>query len=136
MSGITQKNLWSFISIEVSYCPLGNCLRHFYQGNLVIGPYENKWERAFFLGQTTHYTFCWSNLTITGNFSNSAAQFLLVEACDCVNSIFCFLVVLSVLKVFTLKVFKCPNIFFFLSDKCIFYFLLFLFRSKSNNLAT
>ena len=31
MVGITQKNLWRFISIVVSYCPLDNCPRHIYQ---------------------------------------------------------------------------------------------------------
>ena len=46
---------------------------------------------------------------ITGNFSNSAAQFLLVGACSCAHSISCFQDNLNVLKAFTLKVLKCPN---------------------------
>ena len=52
---------------------------------------------------------------ITKNFINSAAQFLLVEACGCVNSISCFQDVLRPLKAFTLKVFKCSSkeVFFF-----------------------
>ena len=45
---------------------------------------------------------------ITGNFSNSAAQFLLVGACGLLNAISCFQVVLSVLKAFTLKGFWRP----------------------------
>ena len=53
--------------------------------------------------------FCWSNLMITGNFSNSAAQFLLVGACGYAHSIPCFQDDLSVFKAFTSKVFKCPN---------------------------
>ena len=53
--------------------------------------------------------FCWSNLMITENFSNSGAQFLLVGACGCARSISCFQDDLSVLKACTLKVFKCPN---------------------------
>ena len=58
---------------------------------------------------------------ITENLSNSAAQFLLVWAWGCVNPISCFQDVLSVLKAFTLKVFKCPNKkVFFLSDKYIY----------------
>ena len=58
---------------------------------------------------------------IIENFSNWAAQFLLVGACGCVNSVSCFQDVLSVLKAFTLKVFKCPNKkVFFLSDKYIY----------------
>ena len=53
----TKKYL-ELISIEVSYCPLDNCLRHFYQWSLVIGPYENTWwERGFFEGEATHCTF-------------------------------------------------------------------------------
>ena len=58
-------------------------------------------------GYTLH--FCWSNLMITENFSNSGAQFLLVGACGCAHSISCFQDDLSVLKACTLKVFKCPN---------------------------
>ena len=46
---------------------------------------------------------------ITGNFSNSAAQFLLVGACGYAHSIPCFQDDLSVFKAFTSKVFKCPN---------------------------
>ena len=54
-----------------------------------------------------------SNLMIAENLSNSAAQFLLVGACGCAHSISCFQDDLSVLKAFTLKVFRCPNYFFF-----------------------
>ena len=57
---------------------------------------------------------------ITKNFSNSAAQFLQVGTGGCVNSISCLQDVLSVLKAFTLKVFKCPNKKVFLSDKNIY----------------
>ena len=58
---------------------------------------------------------------ITGNFSNSAAQFLLVGACGLVNAISCFQVVLSVLKAFTLKGFwRTKKKSFFLSDKYIY----------------
>ena len=52
---------------------------------------------------------CWSNLMITENFSNSAAQLLLAGACGCAYSICCFQDDFSILKAFTLKVFKCPN---------------------------
>ena len=59
---------------------------------------------------------------INENFSNSAGQFLLVQACDCAHSISCFQDDVSVLKAFILKVFKCPNkkSNFFLSDKYIY----------------
>ena len=111
----TKKSL-ELISIEVTYCPLDNCLKYFYQWSLIIGPYENTWwERGFFSswGSTLH--FCWSNLMVTGNFSNLAAQFLLLGACGCAHSISCFQDDLSVLKAFTLKGFNCPNkkVFFF-----------------------
>ena len=107
------KKLASIISIEVSYCPL-DCLKHFYQWSLVIGPYENMGKRFFSRwGYTLH--FCYPNPMITENLSNSAAQFLLVGACGCAHCISCFQDDLSILKAFTLKVFKCPNkkVFFF-----------------------
>ena len=47
-------------------------------------------------GSTLH--FCWSNLMVTRNFSNLAAQFLLLGACGCAHSISCFQDDLSVLK--------------------------------------
>ena len=74
---------------------------------------------------------------ITGNFSKSAAQFLQVGACGCAHYVSCFQDDLSVLKAFTLKFFKRPNKkVFLLNDKYIYQILLFLFRSKSNNLVT
>ena len=58
---------------------------------------------------------------ITENFSNLAAQFLLVGACSCAHSISCFQDDLSILKAFTLKIFKCLNKkVFFLSEKYIY----------------
>ena len=55
-----------------------------------------------------------TKLMMTENFSNSAAQFLLVGACGCAHSISCFQDDLSILKAFTLKVFlNVPSFFFF-----------------------
>ena len=92
---------------EVSYCPLGNCLSHFYQWILAIGPYESTWwERGFCQGDTYTLHFCWSNLMVTGNFSKSAAQFLLVGACGCAHAISCFQDDLSVFKAFSVPIKK------------------------------
>ena len=82
------KKLWNFIFIVVPFCPLNNCARHFYQWSIVTGPYENTWwQRDFFQGEATH---CWSDLVITENFINSAAQFLLEEACGSARFLFRF----------------------------------------------
>ena len=115
---MTTKNLWSFISIVVSFCLLYNCSRHYYRWSLVIGPYESIWwQRDFFQGDATHWTlaglimwlprtlatrlhsFCWREHT----------QFLLVETCGCARSISYFQDLLSDLKAFRLKLFKFPN---------------------------
>ena len=61
--------------------------------------------KTFFSSWGYALHFCWSNLMITGNFSNSAAQFLLVGAYGCIS---CFQDELSVLKAFTLKVLSVP----------------------------
>ena len=118
MVGITQKNLGSVISIVVSYCPLNNCPRHFFpmtSCNRAI--WKHLMTKRFFSRWGYTLNFCWSDLVITENFSNSAAHFLLlgdvqvllVEAGDCAQSISCFQDDLSLFKGFRLKVFKCPN---------------------------
>ena len=57
-----------------------------------------------------------TKLMMAENFSNSAAQFLLVGACGCAHSISCFQDDLSILKAFTLKVFLNVPSFFFLME--------------------
>ena len=112
MAWITQKKLWSFISIAVPYFPLDNCLIHFYQWSLIIGPYENR-------GYALH--FGCSDLVINENFSNSAAQFRLVGACHCACSLFLFQDDLGFCKAFRLRIFKCPkeNTNFFERQVCL-----------------
>ena len=101
--GQHRKSLWSFIFIVVPYCPSGYALQ-----------------------------FGWSDLVIIENFSNLAAQFLLVGACGCACSLSCFQYEFSVFKALRLKVFKCHNKANNLSGVSVKLF----FRSKLTNLAT
>ena len=141
-----KKNLWSFISIVVSFCLLDNCPRHYYRRSLVIGPYESIWWQRFFSRWCYALDFGWSDHVITEDSATRLnsfcwwehAQFLPVETCGCARSISYFQDLLSVLKTFRLKLFKCPNkenFFFWVTSVSVKFFCSF-FRNKSSNLAT